>query len=75
MSLESQLREFLNDCEKLIILGIGNELKCDDGIGPFIINRLKQSDIESDILLLINAETVPENFTGKIRKENKCIVL
>ncbi len=65
-----QLEDFLNGCEKLIILGIGNELKCDDGIGPFIINKLKMENIENDKLLLINAETVPENFTGKIKKEN-----
>ncbi|MBR2557786.1 MAG: hydrogenase maturation peptidase HycI [Methanobrevibacter sp.] len=51
-------------------MGIGNELKCDDGIGPFIINKLKMENIENDKLLLINAETVPENFTGKIKKEN-----
>ena len=70
MSLVLQLEDFLNGCEKLIILGIGNELKCDDGIGPFIINKLKMENIENDKLLLINAETVPENFTGKIKKEN-----
>ena len=70
MSLDLQLKDFLDGCEKLIILGIGNELKCDDGIGPFIINKLKQENIENDNVLLINAETVPENFTGKIRKEN-----
>lgn len=70
MSLEGQLKEFLSGCEKLIVLGIGNQLKCDDGIGPFIINKLKKADIENDRLLLIDAETVPENFTGKIRKEN-----
>ena len=64
------MKEFLSGCEKLIVLGIGNQLKCDDGIGPFIINKLKKADIENDRLLLIDAETVPENFTGKIRKEN-----
>ena len=68
--MEGQLKEFLSGCEKLIVLGIGNQLKCDDGIGPFIINKLKKADIENDRLLLIDAETVPENFTGKIRKEN-----
>lgn len=70
LSLKSQLVDFLKDCEKLVILGIGNELKCDDGVGPFIINNLKKENIEKDNLILINAETVPENFTGKIRKEN-----
>ena len=70
MSFDNQLNEFLKDCEKLIILGVGNELKSDDGIGPFIISRLKKENIENDNLLLIDAQTVPENFTGKIRKEN-----
>ena len=69
MSFESQLKDFLTDCEKLIILGVGNELKCDDGVGPFIIKKLKEECIEDKNKLFINAETVPENFTGKIRKE------
>ncbi len=70
MSFKSQLNNFLDDCEKLIILGVGNELKCDDGVGPYIINKLKQDNIEDKKkLLLIDAKTVPENFTGKIRKE------
>ena len=50
-------------------MGIGNELKYDDGVGPFIISKLNNIDLDEDILL-INAQTVPENFTGKIRKEN-----
>ena len=71
MSFESQLEDFLADCEKLIVLGVGNELKCDDGVGPFIIKKLKEENIEDKTkLLFINAETVPENFTGKLRKEN-----
>ena len=70
MSFESQLQNFLQNCEKLIILGVGNEHKSDDGVGPFSINKLKEENIESNDLLFINAETVPENFTGKIRKEN-----
>ena len=70
MSFEAQLKDFLKDFEKLIILGVGNELKSDDGVGPFIVKNLMAENIESDRLLLINAETVPENFTGKLRKEN-----
>lgn len=69
MSFESQLNNFLSDCEKLIVLGVGNELKSDDGVGPFIINKLKQENIENKNLLFIDGKTVPENFTGKIRKE------
>nr|WP_292742176.1 hydrogenase maturation peptidase HycI [Methanobrevibacter sp.] len=70
MSFKSQLGNFLDDCEKLIILGVGNELKCDDGVGPYIIKKLKEENIEDKKkLLFIDAQTVPENFTGKIRKE------
>ena len=61
--------DFLDGFEKLIIVGIGNELKYDDGVGPYIISRLSKLNLNGNILL-INAQTVPENFTGKIRKEN-----
>nr|WP_292780717.1 hydrogenase maturation peptidase HycI [Methanobrevibacter sp.] len=70
MAFESQLSNFLEGYEKLIVLGVGNELKCDDGVGPYIIRKLKDKNIENDKLLFIDAQTVPENFTGKIRKEN-----
>ncbi|WP_407392322.1 hydrogenase maturation peptidase HycI [Methanobrevibacter sp.] len=56
-------------------MGVGNELKSDDGVGPFIIRKLIDEGIENDKILLINAETVPENFTGKIRKENPSHVI
>jgi hydrogenase 3 maturation protease len=38
-------------------------------VGPFIISKLNELNL-NDNVLLINAQTVPENFTGKIRKEN-----
>lgn len=75
MSFKGELSNFLADFKKLIVLGVGNELKSDDGIGPFIINRLIAENIEKDNILFINAETVPENFTGKIRKENPSHVI
>ena len=75
MSFEVELNDFLSDFKKLIILGVGNELKSDDGVGPFIINKLIDENIENDSLLFINAETVPENFTGKIRKEKPSHVI
>ena len=75
MTFKSQLNNFLTDCDKLIVLGVGNELKSDDGVGPFIIKKLKEESIENDDLLFIDAQTVPENFTGKIRKENPTHVI
>ena len=75
MSFEDELSDFLTDFEKLIVLGVGNELKSDDGVGPFIIKRLTDEAIENDRIMFIDAETVPENFTGKIRKENPSHVI
>ena len=63
------LKDFIKDYEKLVILGIGNELRYDDGVGPFIISSLNKLDLPDNVLL-INAQTVPENFTGKLRIEN-----
>lgn len=31
---------FLENCDSLIILGIGNDIRGDDGLGPYIINQL-----------------------------------
>lgn len=69
ISIKNVLSEFLQDYEKLLILGVGNELKCDDGVGPFIIKKLEE-ELSEDNIILINGETVPENFTGKIKKDN-----
>ena len=68
---------------KEIILGIGNTLKGDDGIGIYIaesINkylkefqeRSKQSKFtgERRELIAINCGTTPENYTSIIRKHN-----
>ncbi len=75
LSFDLDLNKFLNDYEKLIVLGVGNELKSDDGIGPFVIKKLTNENIKKDNILFINAETVPENFTGKIRKEQPSHVI
>lgn len=65
---------------KTIILGIGNTLKGDDGVGPYIISKCKDSPFPHPLGLihsvsptgkrveveLIDAGTVPENYIQKI---------
>ncbi|MDO5848364.1 MAG: hydrogenase maturation peptidase HycI [Methanobrevibacter sp.] len=67
ISIKDKLKEEISDYSKLLFLGVGNVLKSDDGVGPYIIDKLE--DISSDNIILLDAQTVPENFTGKIRKE------
>lgn len=49
----------------VMILGIGNSLKGDDGLGPELCERLK-GRISADV---IDAGTVPENYIGQIVKK------
>jgi len=47
-----------------LLLGIGNELKGDDALGPFIAKNFTASGWKC-----VNAGTVPENFLGTVQKE------
>lgn len=55
------------------IFCIGNPKGGDDSIGPFIAKKLTQ--IKTNELNVINAETVPENFTGTIKKINPDVLI
>ena len=59
MLLES-LSKRLNG--KVMILGVGNPLRGDDGAGPYLIGRLK-GHVDATLL---DCEEVPENFLGTI---------
>ena len=87
--LKAELKDFLKDYEKLIILGIGNELRGDDGLGSYFIKEL-ELDLDKDFdtlngshnqyklddnLILIDCGSVPENFTGMIKKEKPSHIL
>lgn len=71
--IKTELKKFLEGHEKIAILGIGNELREDDNVGPYIIEKLNEyfekNDSEQDSVILINAGSVPENFTSLIKKE------
>jgi len=51
---------------KVSIVGIGNRLRGDDGVGPEIINRVK-NPLPS--LVLFDVGEAPENYLGKIVKQ------
>lgn len=51
---------------KVVIIGIGNPLRGDDGFGPALINRIK-SKISS---VCFDVGSAPENYLGKIITEN-----
>ncbi|MBA7619579.1 Hydrogenase 3 maturation protease [subsurface metagenome] len=57
---------------KVVIVGIGNTLRGDDGAGPELIGRLKNAEFSTlnPKLSLIDVGEVPENYLGKIAEHN-----
>ena len=48
-----------------LLLGIGNDLLGDDGVGPYIADHFRSSN-----WITINAGIVPENFISPVRKQS-----
>jgi hydrogenase 3 maturation protease len=69
MGTGEQLLEQLNKLRgsKTVIVGIGNTLKGDDGVGPWICLQLQQA---KTCVELIDAGTVPENHIQRIIKKS-----
>ena len=60
---ERNLKDFIGSARKIAILGIGNDLRTDDGFGLFVVNHLK---MESPDLLVENVGSVPEAFARNL---------
>jgi hydrogenase 3 maturation protease len=68
MGTNEQLFEQLNKLSgsKTVIVGIGNTLKGDDGVGPLVCQQLQNAKVCAG---LIDAGTVPENYIQPIIKK------
>ncbi|MFH1407201.1 MAG: hydrogenase 3 maturation endopeptidase HyCI [Candidatus Omnitrophota bacterium] len=64
-----KLKELLKG--KVVILGVGNRLRGDDGFGPALIERLK-GKLDAD---LFDCGSAPENFLGKVIKLSPDIII
>jgi len=77
--MENPFTEILKG--KTVIVGIGNPLRGDDGLGPALIERLTQplrakAGLKGKVkTVCIDAGNSPESYTGKIVKENPDTVL
>lgn len=64
------MNNFLKNHGKIVVLGIGNEIKGDDALGPNIAWKLNDLFKKNDRVIVFDGGTVPENYTGLIRKES-----
>lgn len=71
------LTSMVNKKGKIVIVGIGNSLRGDDGAGPELIRRLKKFQLptSNSKLSLIDTGSVPENFLQKIVGERPDVIL
>jgi len=69
-----QLEKWLSNAEKVVIAGIGNEIRKDDFVGVKIVRELAKK-LKSKNVFLIECETVPESYVGQIAKFNPSHVL
>jgi hydrogenase 3 maturation protease len=56
---------------RVVVAGVGNRLKGDDGFGPFMIEQL-QGKVPA---VLFDCGTVPENFLGPIQRQRPDIIV
>jgi len=56
---------------RVLVVGIGNEMRGDDGAGPALVEKL---DASREVMLL-DAGTVPESFIGKMREAGADLIL
>jgi hydrogenase 3 maturation protease len=62
-NFEDELRHFIRGANKIAILGIGNDLRSDDGLGPYIIEKL---GIDDPRVMIENVGSVPEGFARNL---------
>ncbi|HMA53819.1 MAG TPA: hydrogenase maturation protease [Acidobacteriota bacterium] len=61
MTLDDVLRE------QTCLVGVGNPLRRDDGVGPWIVAAVREAAAGTD-LSLVDAQDVPENFVPAIAR-------
>ncbi|MHA1409147.1 MAG: hydrogenase maturation peptidase HycI [Candidatus Odinarchaeia archaeon] len=73
MELEDEFKQKFSDVKKLVILGVGNIIRSDDGVGSRIVQELEGK--LNDKVVLIDTGTVPESFTSVVRRANPSHIL
>jgi hydrogenase 3 maturation protease len=63
------LKNFLKNYQKIVLLGIGNDMRGDDAVGSVLAQELSKLLDENGSVAVFDGKTVPENFTGAIKKE------
>ncbi len=69
--LETILRNKLKTAKKVVLLGVGSDLRGDDAAGMLVAGRLQRLPSNSGLkrrLKVLFGATAPENMTGEVRR-------
>ncbi|MFW9864177.1 MAG: hydrogenase maturation peptidase HycI [Candidatus Thorarchaeota archaeon] len=64
LRIQDDLVKFIADAKKIAVLGVGNDLRSDDGLGLVIVDGLKH--MQGPNLLVENVGSVPEAFASNL---------
>ncbi|WP_175059332.1 hydrogenase maturation peptidase HycI [Thermococcus sp. 2319x1] len=68
------MEEFLKGAKKVVVCGIGNDLRGDDAFGVYVVEMLKER-VSNPKVVFLNCGEMPESYTGKIIRENPTHVI
>ena len=69
-----QLEKWFSGAKRIVVAGIGNEIRKDDFVGVKIVRELAKK-LDSRNIFLVECETVPESYISQIAKFNPSHVL
>lgn len=64
-SIEKELKEWFRGSGRVVIVGVGNPIRMDDFVGVAIVRGLR-GKVDSSRVMLIEAETIPEDHMQEI---------
>jgi hydrogenase 3 maturation protease len=65
--LPFDLSSFLNGATRVVVVGVGSEMRGDDAVGMEVVRRLRGA-LKSPNVLFVESGVAPENFTSQIRR-------
>ncbi|WP_048149843.1 hydrogenase 3 maturation endopeptidase HyCI [Palaeococcus ferrophilus] len=69
-----ELSDFLRNATRVVVCGIGNDIRGDDAVGVIMAERLRES-LNNPKVVVLNCGEMPESYAGKIVRENPSHVL
>lgn len=74
-SLKKNLQNLLKDSPRVVVLGVGSDLRGDDFAGMLVAEKVERGVKKSKRIKVIFGATAPESLTGEIRKFNPTYLL